>query len=244
MPRISENNDWHQTLSPIKSQTLLADQVYHNLSHAILTRQIKPGQHLVEQPLADQLSVSRISVREAIRRLAQDGLVEIIPSRGSFVVNLTAEDVREIYQLRSALEIIALKEIMTKQAHPNFAALDQIITKMIALEQKEDRLQGATLDNQFHRTLMGLSGLERTVRIWEQMSTQITMVIYTVSSRYPSYQGLVERHAKMVHLIRSGDYDKAREYLQDHIQEGAKLLLDAMLEYNEENEEEENKNED
>ena len=231
MARIPETIEWQQALKPIKSQTLLADQVYENLSHAILTRKIRPGQHLVEQPLADQLSVSRISVREAIRRLAQDGLVEIIPSKGSFVVNLTAEDVKEIYQLRSALEIIALKEIMVSN-HPNLAPLDRIVAQMIALEQQEDRLQGAALDNQFHRTLMNLSGLTRTTRIWEQMSTQITMVIYTVSSHYPSYEGLVERHAKLVYLIRSGNYDNAKSYLREHIQQGAELLLSAMSQTN------------
>lgn len=229
MARISETNDWQQTLKPIKTQSLLADQVYENLSHAILTQLIKPGQHLVEQPLADQLAVSRISVREAIRRLAQDGLVEIIPSRGSFVVSLTADDVEEIYQLRSALEIIALKEILTVGNHTDLSQLDQIVANMISMEQKEDRLQGAALDNQFHRTLMNLSGLSRTIRIWEQMSTQITMVIYTVSSYYPSYEGLVERHAKLVYLIRSGNYKNTEAYLKEHIQEGAKLLLAAML---------------
>lgn len=231
MTRISESNDWHQTLKPIKTQTLLADQVYENLSHAILTQKIKPGQHLVEQPLADQLAVSRISIREAIRRLAQNGLVEIIPSKGSFVVNLTPEDVKEIYQLRSALEMIALKEIMVCN-HPNLDPLDKIVAQMIDLEQKEDRLQGAALDNQFHRTLMNLSGLNRTARIWEQMSTQITMVIYAVSSYYPSYEGLVERHAKLVYLMRARDFKKAERYLTDHIQEGAELLLAAMLQSN------------
>ena len=230
MARYPVNSDWHQSLTPIKTQTFLSDQVYENLTHAILTQQIKPGQHLVEQPLADQLGVSRISVREAIRRLAQDGLVEIVPSKGSFVVNLTAEDVKEIYQLRSALETIALQEIMTQQKHPDLSQLDQIMAKMIDIEKKEDRLQGAALDNQFHRTLMNLSGLNRTTRIWEQMSTQITMVIYTVSSNYPSYEGLVERHAKIIYLIRAGNYKNAETYLQQHIQNGAKLLLAAMLE--------------
>jgi DNA-binding GntR family transcriptional regulator len=228
MARIPETIEWQHSLTPIKSQTLLTDQVYQNLSHAILTRQIKPGQHLVEQPLADQLSVSRISIREAIRRLAQDGLVEIIPSKGSYVVSLTADDVEEIYQLRSALECIALKEIMTNLNKSILAPLDKIVTQMIFLEKKEDRLQGASLDNQFHRTLMNLSGLQRTIRIWEQMSTQITMVIYTVSSHYPSYDGLAERHAKFVHLIRAGEFKIAETYLQEHIQEGAQLLLGAM----------------
>jgi len=232
MAKLSEPTKWSQTLSPIKSQTLLTDQVYESLSQAILTRQIKPGQHLVEQPLADQLSVSRISVREAIRRLAQDGLVEIIPSKGSYVVNLTADDVKEIYQLRSALECIALKEIMSQEQNGTLSALDQFVTKMIALEKKEDRLQGAALDNQFHRTLMNLSGLTRTIKIWEQMSTQITMVIYTVSNYFPSYEGLSERHAKLLYLIRSGNVDKAEAHLQDHIQQGAEHLLAAIQESN------------
>ncbi len=228
MSQISTSNEWQQALQPIKSQTLLADQVYQNLSQAILTQKIKPGQHLVEQPLADQLSVSRVSVREAIRRLAQDGLVEIIPSKGSFVVSLTADDVEEIYQLRSALEIIALKEIMLTDNHVNLSPLENIVTQMVSLEQKQDRLQGAALDNQFHRTLMNLSGLNRTIRIWEQMSTQITMVIYTVSNYYPSYEGLVERHSKLVELIQSGNYENSAAYLRQHIQEGAQQLLKAI----------------
>ncbi len=228
MSQIPTSNEWQQALQPIKSQTLLADQVYQNLSHAILTQKIKPGQHLVEQPLADQLSVSRVSVREAIRRLAQDGLVEIIPSKGSFVVSLTADDVEEIYQLRSALEIIALKEIMLTDNHVNLSPLENIVTQMVSLEQKQDRLQGAALDNQFHRTLMNLSGLNRTIRIWEQMSTQITMVIYTVSNYYPSYEGLVERHSKLVELIQSGNYENSAAYLRQHIQEGAQQLLKAI----------------
>ena len=234
MTNLTKTQNWHESLKPIKTQTLLADQVYENLSHAILTRQIKPGQHLVEQPLADQLSVSRVSIREAIRRLAQDGLVEIIPSKGSFVVNLTADDVKEIYKLRSALEVIALEEIMTHRSPGALSELDLIVSKMISLEQHEDRLQGASLDNQFHRTLMNLSGLDRTVRIWEQMSTQITMVIYTVSNYYPSYQGLVERHAKLIYLMRTGNVDKARTYLQEHVQQGAELLLEAMIKNEEE----------
>lgn len=236
MAKIPESMEWSQTLSPIKSQTSLTDQVYESLSHAILTRQIKPGQHLVEQPLADQLSVSRISIREAIRRLAQDGLVEIVPSKGSYVVNLTADDVKEIYQLRSALECIALKEIMSVEQNGKLAALDRIVTKMIALEKKGDRLQGAALDNQFHRTFMNLSGLTRTIRIWEQMSTQITLIIYTVSSNYPSYEGLSERHAKLVYLIRSGNLKMTEAYLQEHIQQGAELLLAAMQESNHDDE--------
>ena len=230
MAKIPESIEWSQTLTPIKSQILLTDQVYESLTHAILTRQIKPGTHLVEQPLADQLSVSRISIREAIRRLAQDGLVEIIPSKGSYVVNLTAEDVKEIYQLRSALESIALKELMAQPTNGKLNKLEEIITQMIALEKKEDRLRGAALDNQFHRILMNLSGLTRTIKIWEQMSTQITMVIYTVSNYYPSYEGLSERHAKLLYLIRSGNIDIADAYLKEHIQQGAEKLLAAMQE--------------
>lgn len=230
MVQIHAITEWQQALQPIKSQTLLADQVYQNLSQAILTQKIKPGQHLVEQPLADQLSVSRVSVREAIRRLAQDGLVEIIPSKGSFVVSLTADDVEEIYQLRSALEIIALKEIMIANNHVNLSLLENIVTEMVSREKKQDRLQGAALDNQFHRTLMNLSGLTRTIRIWEQMSTQITMVIYTVSSYYPSYEGLVDRHSKLIELIQSGDYQRTADFLQQHIQEGARWLLTAIHE--------------
>ena len=220
--------DWSKVLSPIEPSGSLGERVYSSLLESILSGQITPGQHLVEQMLADQLSVSRISVREAFRRLAQDGLVEIINNRGAFVVNLSQADVEEIFHLRAALEGIAVDRL-TRRANPSdLATLENLLPEMLDLEARDDRLRGASADTNFHRTLMKLSGQRRIGRVWEQMSAQITVVMYNVSHNYPSYQGLAGRHEKLIQLIRAGDSDSARAYILQHIYEGSLRLLEAM----------------
>lgn len=228
MARKPINGDWSKVLDPVQMPVSLADQVYNNLLEAILKQQIQPGQHLVEQPLADQLGVSRISIREAIRHLEQDGLVQVVPTRGAFVVDLTPADVEEIYRLRTALEAIAIEQLITNGSAGKLAIFEPILAEMVIVEEGEDHLRAAELDNLFHRNLMELSGLQRTKQIWEQLSTQIMMVIYTVSRHYPSIRGLSARHRQLLEAISSQDLTTATSCLQGHIAAGAKNTLKAM----------------
>lgn len=228
MTRKSIGGDWSKVLDPVQTPVSLADQVYKNLVEAILKQQIKPGQHLVEQPLADQLGVSRISIREAIRHLEQDGLVKVVPTRGAFVVELSAADVEEVYRLRTALETIAVEHILTYVSPSMLAVFDPILEEMAIIENEEDYLRSAEIDNLFHRTLMELSGLQRTKQIWEQLSSQIMMVIYTVSRHYPSIRGLSTRHRQLLEAISTKDVKAATNFLQSHIAAGAKNTLMAM----------------
>jgi DNA-binding GntR family transcriptional regulator len=228
MMKTAAEGKWSNVLSPIEPAGTLGERVYASLLESILSGQIPPGQHLVEQVLADQLSVSRISVREAFRRLAQDGLVEIINNRGAFVVKLDPADVEEIFHLRAALEGIAVDRLTHRANPPDLTALENLLPEMRDLEERDDRLHGAAADTRFHRTLMELSGQRRIGQVWEQMSAQITVVMYNVSHNYPSYQGLADRHEQLIQLIRAGDPQSAVTYIQQHISEGAQRLLQAM----------------
>ncbi len=216
------------SIEPIRRSTL-SNRVYERLLESIITGKISPGQHLVEQTLADQLEVSKISVREAIRLLAQQGLVDIAPNRGAFVIQMTIEDIMEIYQLRASLEGLAVKLATKNLNEANFQEFQKIFNKMAEVEQTNDRLHGASVDTQFHRLVMNLSKNRRAIKVWEQMSSQIEMVVYNVSNYYPHYHGLVERHQKLVNIMKSGDIQAASEYVQNHIMEGAQHILEAML---------------
>lgn len=230
MAKMDSDDTWSSVLAPLEVQITRGEQVYTSLLRSILTGMISPGQHLVEQTLADKLSVSRISIREAIRRLAQDELVEIIPNRGAFVVNLTAQDVEEIFRLRSALECLAIERVTTTVPDKDLLVFESQLAEMAVLEKQEDRLNGAGADTRFHRTIMELSGQHRIFQVWQRMYAQITVVVYNVSNYYSSYQGLAERHTHILELIRARDPKAAREYLHEHIIAGAQSLIAAMAE--------------
>lgn len=221
---------WLQDLKPVQRGTL-SQYVYENLLEFILAGKITPGEHLVEQKLADQLAVSRISVREAIRELSKDGLVELVPNSGAYVVEYSIRDIEEIYTLRAALESIAIEQLFRlplKQRSIRLYKLEEIISVMRDLEMKEDRLQGSAIDTEFHRELMTLSGQGRALKMWEQMSAHIHIIVYHASQYFPSFDGFSNRHQVLMDLIISEEKDACINYLKKHIIEGGQKLIDTM----------------
>jgi DNA-binding GntR family transcriptional regulator len=206
----------------------LAERVYESLFEAILGGKVRPGEHLAEQPIAGSLGVSRISVREAIRRLATDGLVEIIPNRGAFVVDFTPADIEEIFSLRGALEALAIRLASESAGRIGLARLDEVVDEMRGIEKSHDRLAGAEVDTKFHLTLMEISRHRRALEAWRSMSAQITIAVYNSITYYPDIDGLAARHSRIVDVIRSGDADEAEAHIRDHIIQGSRLLLEAI----------------
>src|SRR6185369_7343119 len=90
-----------------RTPALIRSQVLENLRQAILDRRLAPGQRLIERELVELTGVSRTSVREALRELAAEGLVTAIPNRGTIVTSVSAEEARQLYEVRSALEALA-----------------------------------------------------------------------------------------------------------------------------------------
>lgn len=218
---------WLNDLAPVP-RVPLGNRAYDQILEQILAGRIAAGEHLVEQALAGQLDISRIGVREALRQLAHEGLVEIIPNRGAYVRRFTAADIEEVFRLRAALETMAAELVVGRAGPEDVADLQGMVDELSALEAVGDRLRGSALDTEFHRRLMRLSGQRRAYAIWESMSAQITLVVYSVSSNYPTFAGLAARHQRIVDLIRAQDGLTLTAYLHQHILEGGQRLVDAL----------------
>jgi DNA-binding GntR family transcriptional regulator len=230
MKNNKQETPWLQDLKPVQRGTL-SQYVYENLLQFILAGKIMPGEHLVEQKLADQLEVSRISVREAIRELSKDGLVELVPNSGAHVVNYSIRDIEEIYTLRAALESIAIEQLFKlplKQRQIRLKKLEDMINVMNDLEIRGDRFKGSTVDTEFHRELMLLSGQVRAFKMWEQLSAHIHIIVYHASQYFPSFDGFTNRHQVLINLIMSDDKDACINYLKHHIMDGGQKLIFSM----------------
>jgi GntR family transcriptional regulator, trigonelline degradation regulator len=107
----------HRVVSPVRTQVL------DNLRQAILTRQFQPGQRLIERELVEATGVSRTSVREALRELGAEGLVTTIPNKGTVVTEVTGEEARQIYELRSSLEALAGRLFVERASEADVARL-------------------------------------------------------------------------------------------------------------------------
>ena len=153
---------------------LKSHAIYDALRERILSNDIEPGTRLVMRDVANQYEASDIPVREALRMLERDGLVENAPYRGARVTSLTAKEVEETYFIRSHLESIATGLAAERITHDELAQLDRLMIEMRAAVEAEDGPRFSDLNLEFHRTIVASCGndmlRELTMDIWRRHS--------------------------------------------------------------------------
>lgn len=206
------------------AKTSLREQALDVLRNAVTSGEIRPGTHLVETELSTALSISRGTLREALRQLEQEGLVE--PSeRGRLRVRtLSAAEIEQMFQVRSALEGLAAALL---------CRLKNRKTVVKKLQTALDALAAATgsinemveIDLDFHRTLCALTNNTALMRSWEGLAGSIRMSIMFAGTDRALSNMSVPRHQVLVDAIAGGDPDQARIAVEDHMREAAVTLM-------------------
>ncbi|BDG60147.1 GntR family transcriptional regulator [Caldinitratiruptor microaerophilus] len=205
---------------------LLTDRVAGRLRTAIEVGHLRPGQRLVEIELSRELGVSRAPLREALRQLEKEGLVENKPGRGCVVVTFTPADVEEIYSLRSAIEALAAR---LAAARPDPAALD-------GLDGVIDRLQDPDLqypdvveiDLEFHDMLCRLPGHRRLHAVFRMLRSQTRMLLTLFGASAHDPELVVRQHRAIVDALRRGDGEAAARAVLAHLADARADLLAAL----------------
>ena len=184
----------------------LRHEISDILREAIWTGVLRPGQRLSENWLAGELGVSRPPLREAIRVLEQDGLVESIPRRGSFVRTLTGQDISEIYTARCAIEGMAAELAMEAPAE-DLDRLDRMVVQVEAWDgvSRDNLREVVDRDFEFHRALVDLSGNARLVAMWEQIAGQLRLALTLADPAFFQPDYIEATHRPLVAAIRRGD---------------------------------------
>ena len=196
----------------------LRETVCEALRDAIRRGVLEPGERLMEVQLAEELGISRTPVREAIRKLEQEGYVIMLPRRGTYVSSLSVHDVKEIFEIRSALESLAIS-LATMRIEPE--ELEKLRALLVEIEghiKREDIDKIVATDIEFHGLLYQVSNLK------EQLAR-----FRTLSMSYPGrLQKTLEEHRAMVEAIAAGDLDAARDAAEHHMEQAEETLLKAM----------------
>jgi DNA-binding GntR family transcriptional regulator len=198
----------------------LSDQVANQLRQAILRGQLKPGQRIVEQEIAQALALSRGPVRDALKTLAHERLVVQYPHRGAFVAWLTLDDAEEIYSLREALELLALRFAIKDATDDMIAELSQVIGQMTTRSQQGYTPAEATdLDLDFHQTLCRISGHSRVLVAWTGLRGQVRLLLLTHRILNPMdfREHAVDWHRQLVDAMLQRDSQVAAEVLRNHL---------------------------
>ncbi len=189
------------------------------IRQAISGGDLKPGQRLVESDIAEQMGISRAPVREALCQLETEGLVVSEPHRGTFVTEVSATDLWEIYTLRAAIERLAVRLVTEKASAEMLAQLQQAVADMAQAAHEGDLSRLAALDMSFHETLCRASGHSRLLATWLSMTAQIRIFIDLTSTLYLPADEVVCLHTEVVEHIQNGRAEEAGQSLARHILE-------------------------
>jgi DNA-binding GntR family transcriptional regulator len=207
-------------------RTSLREQALSALRRAITTGELAPGTHLVETELSDALHISRGTLREAMRQLQQEGLISAGPRGRLSVRHLDAKEIRDIFDVRAALESLAARTLANRSDREEVVAvLRKAVTEMERRVEAhlDDRIEA---DLKFHRTMCQLSGSETLLHSWSSLEGSIRMSIMFAGVDRALKNMDSKRHSDIVDAIASGDADKAAATINDHMAGASHVLVD------------------
>jgi DNA-binding GntR family transcriptional regulator len=198
------------------------------LRESIVTGAIAPGSRITEFNLAEQMNLSRATVRTALHQLSKEGLIVLQPYTGWKVVALSAQDVWELYTLRSAVERLAGRLVATKLAQGRNEgterALQRVFDALAAACATGDNDAIAEADFAFHKVIIAETGHSRLASQYSLIEQQIRMYIRSSDKLVDEPRQIIEQHRPILASILRGDADEAGQLSEAHnLSEGEKL---------------------
>jgi DNA-binding GntR family transcriptional regulator len=186
----------------------------------ILSGRLAPGERLIEERLTEHLGISRPPLREALRLLQSDGLVETRPRYGSTVATLTDQDVFEILTLRSGLERMAVELGVPVRDPDRLAVCHEALERMEQAARTEDRGSLVEAGYAFHASIVGVAGHRRLSEMYRSVQQQVLLCMSrNLDTRERHYETLVEhvaRHRHLLELVEAGDPEAVLAELAVH----------------------------
>lgn len=202
-----------------------AAQAFASLRDAIASLRLQPGQSFSEQEVARQLGVSRTPVREAVIRLAESGLIEVLPQRGTFVRKISRKAVEDAHFVREAIEVAVVREAATRTLPAAFfTAACGLIRDQRAAAHNDDLQRFLALDDALHRSIADATGRKQVWSVVEMQKTQMDRVRSLALAGVVPYTRIIEQHEAILKAIERGDVAASEAAVHTHLAETTAVL--------------------
>lgn len=206
------------------------ERAYHCIKEDIISGRLRPGEKLIISAVAKQLGVSDIPVREALQTLAQEGLTDLVTHVGYVVSGLTAEDVKEIFELRASLESLAARLAVRRLSDVDIEELASIVDESRRFMDTRDFHGYWELNRKLHFELYKHCGNKRLIGYLNDL--------YSYSRRFPPYfvhvaelDRSIAGHEDLINILKSRDEDAIERYMRQHCQDAYRHVLGRFVEY-------------
>ena len=196
----------------------LRDIVFQTLRKAILTGELEPGERLMETQLGEKLGVSRTPIREAIRKLELEGLVIMVPRKGAQVAQFTEKDIKDVLEVRAALEALAAKLACRRMDERSFLKLQLIITEYDYASRDNDLEVMIEKDIEFHETIFNATNNDKLSQFFSNMREQVDRYRIAYLKNAEHSNNVIEEHLAILDALKNRDEELASDLATKHIQ--------------------------
>jgi DNA-binding GntR family transcriptional regulator len=214
-------------MSPVftrQKRATLTDQVLREIREAIRCGKLKPGDRLIEMQLAEEMQISRFPIREALRYLEKEGLVETKPFKGSHVAQFTEKDMEELYSLRSSLEELAVRILIEHLDEKKINVLEKIIQSMQKSSLNGNLDQMISEDLRFHQTICELSGHRKLLEIWRTLESQLQVFLTIEKDFFETAYQYVSTHDPIMEAIKHRNIKRAEKAIREHLELSMRII--------------------
>lgn len=205
------------TLGPLMDTPSLDKLAYERIKQAILTFEFLPNQNLVEGELAGQLRISKTPVRDALMRLEREGLVTRQPYKGTFVTDVTKQDMINIFEIRICLEGLAVRLAAKSLTEEDFSSLQMLVDQHEKALQAQDYSKASEINGKFHHVIYHRCSNQRLQDMLRNLEDHLTRYrLLSVSQGMRSDKSVAE-HQAILDALLTGDIDKAVRGMEDHL---------------------------
>jgi DNA-binding GntR family transcriptional regulator len=205
----------------------LAERAYYAIREMIVSLEIRPGAVINERELMEQLRIGRTPTREALRRLAQEKLVEVYPRRGMFVTSVEIRDLASLCEVRAVLESHAARLAAQRITEPDREELHVLLDALS--EPPDDERALMALDERIHRTIYRLAKnpfLEETLEEYYVLALRIW---YLALDQAKELRGAVQEHRALLEAIGGGAASNAETLMREHVEHFEQAMRTALL---------------
>jgi DNA-binding GntR family transcriptional regulator len=202
----------------------LHDEIADRLRTLILTGELEPRSRINEIELCDLFGTSRTPLREAIKILSSEGLLELLPNRGAHVAILNGAEIDDMIQVIAGLEVVAAELACQRISDDEVQAIAEDTLSMEEAWKKRDEPRYFMLNRAIHEAIMSASGNQTLQTVYANLSSRIQRMRYTAHKTDEQWKVAVEEHAEMVVLLKARKAEELAQLMKKHIRSKAAVI--------------------
>lgn len=206
----------------------LRDVVFNTLRQAILRGELKPGERLMEIQLANKLGVSRTPIREALRKLELEGLVNMVPRKGAEVADITEKSLRDVLEVRKALEELSVQLACEKITEEEIEELKRVAERFKDTLDDQDVTKIAEADVAFHNVIYTATDNQKLILLLNNLREQMYRYRVEYLKKEEAYPQLIAEHEELIDNISKRNKEEATRIMCEHIDNQVATVINVI----------------